>query len=63
MLSKLFEDTGELLIMGQEISMVHWKVIGRISADLCKGKGFYYGSNSTEKCLLLFSHSVMSDCL
>ena len=50
MLSKLFEDTGKLLIMGQEIPMVHRKdkVIGRISADVWKGKRFYYGSNSTE---------------
>ena len=30
MLSKLFEDIGELLIMGQEITMAPWKILGRI---------------------------------
>ena len=39
MLSKLFEDIGELLIMGQEITMVPWKVLGRIRVGLWERKG------------------------
>lgn len=50
MLTKLFEDIGELLIMGQMIPMVHLKVLGRIRADMWKGKGFHYGNNSMGKC-------------
>ena len=39
MLSKLFEDIGELLITGQEITMVAWKVLGRIRAGMWERKG------------------------
>ena len=39
MLSKLFEDIGELLIMGQMIPMVHLKVLGRIRAGMWERKG------------------------
>lgn len=39
MLSKLFEDIGELLIMGQEIPMVPWKVLGKIRAGMWERKG------------------------
>lgn len=39
MLTKLFEDIGELLIMGQAIPMVHQKVLGRIRAGIWKRKG------------------------
>ena len=39
MLSKLFEDTGKLLIMGQEIPMVPQKVLGKIRAGMWERKG------------------------
>ena len=48
MLSKLFEDIGELLIMGQEITMAPWKILGRIRAGMWERKGFHYGNNSME---------------